>query len=122
MDRRNRNRMAMTAYCRLSPLTNRRRSSWKRVENISGTGMLIAWSRGETDVLPPRVGDCYTVELALPVHPVFGQRAMQFKTKVVRVFKRPNGGVMAGLESTQRRFKVIKGADWREPKIAGPVN
>ncbi len=28
MDRRNRNRLAMTAFCRLAPVKNRRRSTW----------------------------------------------------------------------------------------------
>lgn len=122
MDRRNRNRLAMTAFCRLAPLTNRKRTTWKRVENISGTGMLVAWSRGEAEIRPPRIGEKFTVELQLPCHPVFGQRALQFNTKVVRVFEQPNGGVMAGLESTQRRIKVIKPAAWPESSELGLVN
>ena len=121
MDRRNRNRLAMTAFCRLAPVKNRRRSTWKRVENISPSGMLVAWSRGESEAQLPRIGDFYTVELQLPTHPVFGQRALQFKSKVVRIFQQ-NGGVMAGLESTQRRFKVIKAADWPENIESGLVN
>jgi len=122
MDRRNRNRLAMTTFCRLAPLHSRRRSTWKRVENISPSGMLVAWSRGDMDALPPRVGEFYTVELQLPEHPVFGQRALLFKSKVVRVFQQPNGGVMAGLESTQRRFKVVKAAEWPETAGSGLVN
>ena len=121
MDRRNRNRLAMTAFCRLAPVKNRRRSTWKRVENISPSGMLVAWSRGEAEAQLPRIGDFYTVELQLPTHPVFGQRALQFKSKVVRIFQQ-NGGVMAGLESTQRRFKVIKAAEWPENIESGLVN
>ena len=115
-EKRNRTRMAMTAFCRIAPESNRRRTSWKRIENISGAGMLIAWSKGEPDIAPPNVGECYTVELQLPEHPVFGQRAMQFKTKVVRVVQQPNGRIMAGLQSTQGRFKFIKPPAW--PKIA----
>ena len=118
MDRRNRNRLALTTFCRLAPVKNRRRSTWKRVENISPSGMLVAWSRGEAETPLPHVGEFYTVELQLPTHPVFGQRALQFKSKVVRVFQQPNGGVMAGLESTQRRFKVIRAAEW--PENIGP--
>jgi hypothetical protein len=122
MDRRDRNRLAMTTFCRLAPLKNRRRSTWKRVENISPSGMLVSWSRGESDTQLPCVGDFYTVELQLPTHPVFGQRALQFKSKVVRVFKQPNGGVMAGLESTQRRFKTIKAAGWPDHIESAVVN
>ena len=122
MDRRNRNRLAMTTVCRLAPIGNRRRSTWKRVENISPTGMLIAWSRGETDTQLPQIGEQYAVELQLPAHPVFGQRALQFNSKVVRVFQRPNGGIMAGLETSQRRFKTIKAADWPEKSATDLVN
>jgi hypothetical protein len=122
MEKRTRNRLAMTAFCRVAPVSNRRRSTWKRIENISGAGMLVAWSKGEPEILPPAVGECYTVELQLPEHPVFGQRAMQFKTKVVRVFQQPNGRVMAGLQSTQGRFKFIKPPAWPENADAARVN
>ncbi len=100
-------------------MTNRRRSAWKRIENISGAGMLLAWSRGEEGVSLPKVGERYSVELPLPPHPVFGERALQFKTKIVRVFKHANGPVMAGLETTQGRFKFAKPAPWQESH--GPV-
>ena len=74
--------------------------------------MLVVWSRGESDVKLPYVGERYTVEVQLPPHPVFGQRALQFKTKVVRVFRHANGRVMAGFESTQGRFRSIRSAAW----------
>lgn len=122
MEKRTRNRMSMTAFCRVAPVKNRKRTSWKRIENISGSGMLLAWCRGEGDAHPPSVGDCYTVELQLPEHPVFGQRALQFKTKVVRVFQQPNGGVMAGLQSMQGRFKFIKPPAWPQNADTSMVN
>jgi hypothetical protein len=105
----------MTAFCRIAPSKNQKRGTWKRIENISGAGMLVVWSRGESDVKLPYVGERYTVEVQLPPHPVFGQRALQFKTKVVRVFRHANGRVMAGFESTQGRFRSIRSAAWAEP-------
>ena len=122
MDRRNRDRLAMTAFCRIAPAVNQRRSTWKRIENISGAGMLVVWSRGEPDLKLPCVGERYTVELQLPAHPVFGQRALQFKTKVVRVFQQANGRVMAALESNQGRFKSIRSASWAEGSASALVN
>jgi len=116
MERRDRTRLAMSAYCRVSPMAkqrpNYRRSMWKRIENISGGGMLVAWSRAEPELKPPHVGERYMVELRLPAHPVFGQRALQFKTKVVRVFEHANGRVMAGLSSTRGTFKFVKPGAW----------
>jgi hypothetical protein len=85
---------------------------WKRIENISGAGMLVAWSRSEPEIKVPHVGERYMVELRLPPHPVFGQRALQFKTKVVRVYEQPNGRLMAGLSSTRGTFKFIKPGAW----------
>jgi len=119
MDRRNRDRLVMTAFCRVAPATNRRRTTWKRIENISGAGMLVVWSQGEADVRAPHLGDRYNVELRLPPHPVFGQRALQFTTKVVRSFQQANGKLMVGLQNTQSRFRSIAPGTW--PESVGPA-
>ena len=84
--------------------------------------MLVVWSRGEADVKLPYVGESYTVELELPTHPLFGQRALQFSTKVVRVFRHANGRVMAGFESTQSRFKAIRSGSWPEGNESVMIN
>lgn len=122
MERRNRDRLAMTAFCRIAPSANQKRGAWKRIENISGAGMLVVWSRGEPGVKLPYVGETYTVEVQLPAHPIFGQRALQFKTKVVRVFRQANGRVMAGFESTQGRFRSIRPAAWADSNESAMVN
>lgn len=122
MERRNRDRLAITQFCRIAPAANRRRATWKRIENISGAGMLVGWSDGDPGVKLPHVGEPYTVELQLPAHPVFGQRALQFKAKVVRVFRLANGRIMAAFESSQTRFKSIRSASWAEHNKPGTVN
>lgn len=119
MDRRNRDRLAINAFCRIAPVTNRKRGTWKRIENISGAGMLVVWSRGENEIKLPFVGESYMVELQLPEHPVFGQRALQFKSRVVRVFRQANGRVMAGLESTHGRFRSIRSGAWADVPVPG---
>jgi hypothetical protein len=121
MDRRNRDRLVMTAFCRVAPSSNRRRSTWKRIENISGAGMLVVWSRGDEGARLPRVGERYSVELRLPPHPVFGQRALQFTTKVVRAFQQPNGRLMVGLQNTQSRFRSVAPGSWPESSEAVTV-
>jgi c-di-GMP-binding flagellar brake protein YcgR len=122
MDRRNRGRLTMTVFCRIARSGKQQKGTWKRIENISGTGMLLVWSGGETDTKPPRVGERFTVELQLPAHPVFGQRALQFQTKVARVFRQANGRVMAGFESTRCRFKFIRPAAWADSSEPAMVN
>ena len=84
--------------------------------------MLVVWSRGEADDRLPNVGELHTVELQLPAHPVFGRRALQFKTKVVRVYRQANGQVMAGFESTQGRFRSIQSASWSESNESDMVH
>ena len=122
MDRRNRDRLAMTAFCRIGRSGKQRKATWKRIENISGTGMLLVWSAGESDIAPPNIGERFTVELELPVHPLFGLKVLQFQTKVVRVFRQPNGRVMVGFESTRSRFKFIRPASWTESSESVMVN
>jgi c-di-GMP-binding flagellar brake protein YcgR len=114
MDRRNRDRLALTAYCRITPVANRRRGAWKRIENISSAGMLVVWAANSTEAQLPRIGERYSVELRLPPHTVFGQRALQFNTKVVRAFQQPNGRLMVGLQNTHSRFRTVNPGTWPE--------
>jgi len=114
MEKRDRERMVLTVFCRVAPVGKRRRSAWKRIENISGAGLLVEWSRDERGQLPPSIGDNYAVELQLPPHPVFGQRVLQYRAKVVRVTKQKNGRVLAGLQTTQTRFRALTPGSWQQ--------
>jgi hypothetical protein len=54
-------------------------------ENISRSGILVAW-RGESDALPlPIVGQILTIEVELPVHHGFGQKCIHCQGTVLRV-------------------------------------
>jgi hypothetical protein len=114
MEKRNRDRLDLTVFCRVAPASNQRRSAWKRIENISGAGLLVEWSRGEQEGAAPGVGEVFVVELQLPPHPVFGQRALQYKAKVVRVSRQKNGRVLAGLATTQTRFRALTPGSWQQ--------
>ena len=118
MEKRNRDRMALSAFCRVAPVSNRRRSAWKKIENISGAGLLVEWSRDDQETPVPGVGESFVVELQLPPHPVFGQRALQYKAKVVRVSRQKNGRVLAGLSATRTRFRSLTPGSWQQPKDA----
>jgi hypothetical protein len=122
MEKRNRDRLRMNVFCRVAPYGKQRRSTWKRIENISGAGMLVEWSKGEAEIRAPRIGETYTLELQLPEHPVFGQRAMQFKAKVVRVAEQANGRVLAGLQTVQGRFRSLRPGSWPESASSLVVN
>jgi hypothetical protein len=121
MEKRDRERMVLTVFCRIAPIGNRRRSAWKRIENISGAGLLVEWSRDDQGQAPPTVGEAYSVELQLPPHPVFGQRVLQYKAKVVRVAKQKNGRVLAGLQTTQTRFRALAAGSWQQATEAALI-
>jgi hypothetical protein len=54
-------------------------------ENISRSGLLIAW-RGESEPLPlPMVGQIVTVEIELPANHGFGQKCIHCQGAVSRV-------------------------------------
>ena len=114
MEKRNRDRLTLTVFCRVAPAGNQKRSAWKRIENISGAGLLVEWSRGEKEAPTPSVGESFVVELQLPPHPVFGQRALQYKAKVVRVTRQKSGRVLAGFQTTQTRLRSLRPGSWQE--------
>ena len=121
MEKRDRERMVLTAFCRVAPVANRRRSAWKRIENISGAGLLVEWSRDDQENAAPAIGEIFRVELQLPPHPVFGQRVLQYKAKVVRVSRQKSGRVLAGLQTTQTRFRALAPGAWQQAAQAAMV-
>ena len=108
MEKRNRDRLALDVFCRVAPSGHRGQSAWKRIENISGTGLLVEWCKKEAEDAAPKLGDTYTVELQLPSHPVFGQRVLQYKAIVVRVSRQASGKISAGLKTTKTSFKSLR--------------
>ncbi len=122
MEKRNRNRLAFNVFCRIAPSTKKRNTAWKRIENISAAGMLVEWSRPDADIPSPRVGDSFAVEVELPAHDIFGQRALEFRAKVVRVFRDSGGRVMAGLETTRCRFRSLRAGSWAKTAVAETVH
>lgn len=54
-------------------------------ENISRSGLLVAW-RGENAALPvPAIGQIITVEVELPANHGFGQKCIHVQGNVIRV-------------------------------------
>ncbi len=58
-------------------------------ENISRSGLLVAW-RGEGSALPlPSTGQIITIEIELPVHHGFGQKCIHCQGTVIRILQDP---------------------------------
>ena len=56
-------------------------------ENISRSGLLVAW-RGEGSALPlPSTGQIITIEIELPVHHGFGQKCIHCQGTVIRILQ-----------------------------------
>jgi hypothetical protein len=56
-------------------------------ENISRSGLLVAW-RGEGSALPlPANGQIITIEIELPVHHGFGQKCIHCQGTVIRILQ-----------------------------------
>src|SRR4051812_15527611 len=56
-------------------------------ENISRSGLLVAW-RGEGSALPlPATGQIITIEIELPVHHGFGQKCIHCQGTVIRILQ-----------------------------------
>src|SRR5437660_7249571 len=54
-------------------------------ENISRSGILIAWRGTETELPVPTVGQILTVEIELPANHGFGQKCIHCQGLVTRV-------------------------------------
>ena len=54
-------------------------------ENISRSGVLIAWRGDETDLPVPSVGQIVTVEIELPANHGFGQKCIHCQGTVMRI-------------------------------------
>src|ERR1051325_6813414 len=60
-------------------------------ENISRSGLLVAW-RGEGSALPlPSVGQILTIEVELPANHGFGQKCIHCQGTVSRISQDPDG-------------------------------
>ena len=56
-------------------------------ENISRSGLLVAW-RGEGSALPlPAAGQIITIDIELPVHHGFGQKCIHCQGTVIRILQ-----------------------------------
>ncbi|MBZ5577605.1 MAG: PilZ domain-containing protein [Acidobacteriia bacterium] len=74
-------------------------------ENISRSGILIAW-RGEGQPLgPPAMGQIVTVEIELPANHGFGQKCIHCQGTVMRVSQPEQDGYLVALRVNYMDFR-----------------
>ena len=84
INRRENPRMEINLRCHVSSPALWMRSAM-HTENISRSGLLIAW-RGDGAALPvPSIGQIITIEIELPANHGFGQKCIHCQGAVIRV-------------------------------------
>ena len=83
MERRERDRVNVRLQCQVDLPGQTSVRHGGVTENISRTGMLIRWAKQRSAA--PAVGESVVIRLQAPRNPVYGQRWMSFRARVVRV-------------------------------------
>jgi c-di-GMP-binding flagellar brake protein YcgR len=87
-------RIDIQLHCQVSVPGLCHRSSMT-TENISRTGILLAWRNGRPSPPVPRPGQLVTVDVELPAHHGFGRKCIHCQAVVVRVSPAPGAARVA---------------------------
>jgi hypothetical protein len=82
-------------------------------ENISRTGMLLAWAADYGAVALPDPGQMVTVEVELPAHHGFGQKCIHCQGTVARV----DGGDSAPRVAVDLNYMKFRACRSRVPSV-----
>ena len=74
-------------------------------ENISRSGILIAWHNEESSLPLPSVGHIVTLEIELPAHHGFGQKCIHCQGTVSRVWRPDNDCPRVALQVNYMDFR-----------------
>ena len=74
-------------------------------ENISRSGVLIAWRGTETEIPTPTVGQIITVEIELPANHGFGQKCIHCQGTVIRITTSPENFPFIALRVNYMDFR-----------------
>jgi PilZ domain len=110
MDRRSDTRFGVNTACQITRPRKKRNVMVKTTQNISGSGILIRWNPEDTAMLVPRVGESIDIDVALPPHPVFGQKSMHMKAQIVRVTKEEDNTLLVAGRLSKKQFRKFTSA------------
>ena len=77
-------------------------------ENISRTGILLAWDGGSPAAPAPQPGQMVTVDIELPAHHGFGRKCIHCQAAVVRVDPGAAGVARVGLRVNYMKFREFQ--------------
>lgn len=105
MDRRTDYRYSLSTPCHISRPRKKKTVLVKATQNISRSGILIRWNPEDTAMLVPRVGETIDIDVALPSHPVFGQKCLHMKAQIVRVTKDQDDSLLVAGRLEKKKFR-----------------
>ena len=76
-------------------------------ENISRSGLLVAWQGGEQTLPMPSLGQILTLELELPANHGFGQKCIHCQGTVLRVTDSGRGYPLVALRVNYMDFRAF---------------
>jgi hypothetical protein len=76
-------------------------------ENISRSGLLVAWQGGEETLPLPSLGQILTLELELPANHGFGQKCIHCQGTVLRVSDSGKGYPLVALRVNYMDFRAF---------------
>ena len=74
-------------------------------ENISRSGLLVAWQVEDKSLPLPGVGQVITIEIELPAHHGFGQKCIHCQGIVARVSENETGALLVALRVNYMDFR-----------------
>src|SRR6202142_209075 len=104
MDRRADPRVEVRLPCHVESVKTRSRLCVGLTENMSRSGILVAWSSEGVALELPNPGDLLSVDIELPANHAFGRRCMHCQAVVARVSAGDKGEPLGGAEVNQREF------------------
>ena len=76
-------------------------------ENISRSGLVIAWRRENPELPLPAAGNILTIEIELPANHGFGQKCIHCQGTVLRVWQPENDHILVALQVNYMDFRSL---------------
>ena len=105
MDRRADPRVEVRLPCHVESAKTRSRLCVGQTENMSRSGILVAWHADSDASELPNPGDLLSVDIELPANHSFGRRCMHCQAVVARVSAGSKGEALVAMQVNQMQFR-----------------
>ena len=105
MDRRADPLVEVRLACHVESARTRSRLCVGLTENMSRSGILVAWNADGMAAELPKPGDLLSVDIELPANHSFGRRCMHCQAVVARVSAGAKGEPLVAMQVNQMQFR-----------------